>query len=292
MLKAIPSGRRLLHIGAIMLALTLVIGSLPSCAPRQQVKLPALKEASSGVFQPGKFTWFELITHDSARAAAFYGDLLGWTLTSYPENPDYQIIESNGHQIGGIVTVSDRSMGSRWLSTLSVADVDEAAARVRGLGGSLLFGPADFGDRGRFAQIGDSQGADFIVLKTLNGDPQRPDPAPGNIVWVELFTRNVEEAARFYKELIAYEVLPSEESDEHHYFAVGDKIRGGVTELEWDDVKPTWLPFVGVANLRETVLKVIDSGGTLLVHTETAAVVLDPGGAAIGLQLLPGGGGQ
>ena len=168
--------------------------------------------------------------------------------------------------------------------------MDDAALRVRHLGGSLLIGPADFDERGRFAQVGDSQGADFLILRTRQGDPKRPDPAPGGIVWVELFTRNVEEAARFYQGLIAYEVVPSEESDEHHYFAVGDKIRGGVTELEWDDVKPTWLPFVGVDNLRQVVLKAIDSGGTLLAHTETAAVVLDPGGAAIGLQLLPGGG--
>ena len=63
-----------------------------------------------------------------------------------------------------------------------------------------------------------------------------------------------------------------------------------MTELDWDDVKPTWLPFVGVDNLREVVLRAIDSGGTILAHTETAAVILDPGGAAVGLQLLPEGG--
>ena len=96
----------------------------------------------------------------------------------------------------------------------------------------------------------------------------------------------------FYKGLISYEVLPSDESDDHHYFAVGDKIRSGVTEIDYEDVKPTWLPFVGVENLREVVLEAIDSGGTLLIHTDTAAIILDPGGAAIGLQLLPSGGGQ
>jgi len=282
--------RGLSRIGITLMVMALALSLLPSCAKHQEVKLPALKEANSGVYQPGKFTWFELITHDPTTVASFYGDLLGWTFTPYPENRQYLIIESNGHEIGGVVVVSGRSMGSRWISTLSVNDVDETAFRVRKLGGRLLFGPSESDDRGRFAQIGDSQGADFLVLKSRKGDPKSPDLAPGNIVWVELFTRNVEEAARFYKELISYEVLPSEESDEHHYFAVGDKIRGGVTELEWDDVKPAWLPFVGVDNLREIVLKAIDLGGTLLAHTETAAVVLDPGGAAIGLQLLPGGG--
>lgn len=292
MLKDIPSARLLIRMGATLLLLALAMSLMASCAQREKVKLPALKEASSGVFQAGKFTWFELITHDPDKVAAFYGDLLGWTFTPYPENNQYLIIENEGHEIGGVVVVSSRSMGSRWLSTLSVNDVDQAALRVRKLGGSLLFGPAEFDERGRFAQVGDSQGADFIILKTRHGDPKRPDPALGGIVWIELFTRSVEEAASFYRGLIAYEVIPSEESAEHHYFTVGGKIRGGVTELEWDDVKPTWLPFVGVDNLRETVLKVIDSGGTVLAHTETAAVILDPGGAAIGLQLLPSGGAQ
>jgi hypothetical protein len=254
------------------------------------VKIPALNEGSSGVHKPGKFVWFELITHDSEKVGSFYSDLFGWAFNPYAENSQYLTIESDGNEIGGMVAVSDRSMGSRWISSLSVNDVDDTVTRVRKLGGSVLYGPAEFDNRGRFAQIRDSQGADFIILRTRQGDPNRPDPAPGSIVWVELFTRSVEEAARFYNELVSYEVLSSEESEDHHYFAVGDKIRGGVTELDWDDVKPTWLPFVGVDNLREVVLRAIDTGGTLLAHTETAAVILDPGGAAVGLQLLPEGG--
>ena len=272
----------------VMLAASL--SSLLSCASRMDVKIPAFNEGSSGVHKPGKFVWFELITHDSEKVGSFYSDLFGWTFNPYAENSQYLTIESDGNEIGGLVAVSDRSMGSRWISSLSVKDVDDTVTRVRKLGGSVLYGPAEFDNRGRFAQIGDSQGADFIILRTQQGDPKRPDPAPGSIVWVELFTRSVEEAARFYNELVSYEVLPSEESEDHHFFAVGDKIRGGVTELDWDDVKPTWLPFVGVDNPREVVLRAIDSGGTLLAHTETAAVILDPGGAAVGLQLLPEGG--
>ena len=282
--------RRFSRIVVTILLLAVSLSSLLSCASRMDVKIPAINTGSSDVHKPGKFVWFELITHDFDKVGTFYSDLFGWTFSTYAENSQYLTIKNDGIEIGGLVAVSDRSMGSRWISSLSVNDVDETVLRIRKLGGSVLYGPADFDDRGKFAQIGDSQGADFIILKTRQGDPRRLDPAPGSIVWVELFTRSVEEAARFYNGLIAYEVQPSEESEKHHYFAVGDKIRGGVTELEWDDVKPTWLPFVGVNNLREVVLKAIDSGGTLLAHTETAAVILDPGGAAVGLQLLPEGG--
>ena len=288
----IRSVHHMFRPGLTLVLLAVAAGALVSCAPRQDVQLPALKAAESGVHQPGKFVWFELITHDLDKISAFYGELLGWTFTPYDENPEYFIIEKDGNEIAGVVTVRDKSMGSRWLSTLSVADVDVAASRVRKLGGSVLYGPFDYDDRGRFAQVGDSQGADFIVLKAREGDPQRSAPAPGTIVWAELFTKSVEDTARFYKGLVSYEVIPSGEAEEHHYFMVGGKIRGGVTEIDYEDVKPTWLPFVGVENLREVVLEAIDSGGTLLIHTDTAAIILDPGGAAIGLQLLPSGGGQ
>ena len=290
--SATNSIRQLFRTGLTLLVLAAASGALLSCAARQDVQLPALDAADSGVHTPGKFIWFELITHDLEKISAFYGKLLGWTFTPYPENPEYFIIEKDGREIAGLVTVRDKSMGSRWLSSLSVADVDDAANRVRKLGGSVLYGPVDFDDRGRFAQVGDSQGADFIVLKARHGDPHRSDPAPDTIVWAELFTKSVEDSARFYKGLISYEVKPSDESDDHYYFAAGDKIRGGVTEIDYEDVKPTWLPFVGVDNLREVVLEAIDSGGTLLIHTDTAAIILDPGGAAIGLQLLPSGGVQ
>jgi hypothetical protein len=47
-----------------------------------------------------------------------------------------------------------------------------------------------------------------------------------------------------------------------------------------------------VSNLRSAVLKAIRLGGTLLAYDETAAVILDPSGAAIGLHLLPTTGGK
>ena len=275
-----------------LLVLTITVSSLLSCAQHHDVKLPAINEESPGVYHPGKFVWFELITHDPEKVGTFYGSLFGWNFTHFSGNDEYLTIEHEGRQIGGVVVASDDSMGSRWLSSLSVPDVDEVTNQVIKHGGSVFYGPVDSDDRGRFAQVGDSQGADFVVLKAKRGDPKRFSPAPGTIVWVELFTRNVEDSARFYKELISYETLPSDESDDHHYFAVAGKIRGGVTEIYHDDVKPTWLPFVGVDNLREVVLQAINSGGTLLAHTDTAAIILDPGGAAIGLQLIPSGGVQ
>ena len=34
---------------------------------------------------PGKFVWFELVTKDAKRAQAFYGDVLGWKVSAFPD---------------------------------------------------------------------------------------------------------------------------------------------------------------------------------------------------------------
>ena len=93
--------RRFLKAGLIPLILVMASSVLLSCAQRQEVKLPALKEASSGVHQPGKFVWFELITHDLEKVGTFYGDLFGWTFRPYAENSEYFVIELGGSEVAG-----------------------------------------------------------------------------------------------------------------------------------------------------------------------------------------------
>jgi predicted enzyme related to lactoylglutathione lyase len=51
-----------------------------------------------------------------------------------------------------------------------VADADEAAAKVRAAGGSVLSEPADVGDTGRTALCADSEGAAFTASKFVPGN--------------------------------------------------------------------------------------------------------------------------
>ena len=274
-------------LGWLFLAL---LGSmLFSCAHRSETPLPKIVVETKGVYHPGKFIWFELLTENADAVHLFYSELFGWTMAEDAEYPHYTTIIHNGTAIGGILAVTGEdasAIESRWICSVSVGDVDAAAVKVPQLGGKVLYGPVDSGERGRLAQVADSQGANLILLRTLQGDPQKPSTAPGNPVWADLFTRNYAASTSFYSALLGYKVVNSKEDTDHFYFAMGDKIRAGLVVVSWEDLESTWLPYIGVSDLREAVLKAMDLGGTLLAHTESAAVVLDPSGAAIGLQLL------
>lgn len=276
----------------IRLTIMVMLGALLfGCAQQSTTSLPAIKAKAEGVHHPGRFVWFELLTEESNVAKGFYSDLFGWTYTESAEYPGYTLIMHDNQEIGGILQVegsSKEAKESRWISSVAVGDVDKVTAELVTLGGKVLYGPVDSGERGRLAQVSDPQGADFIVLRTRKGDPEMSTFTSGEPVWVDLFTKDRQEAALFYKSLLDYSTVPSGKDTDHFCFMFNNQPKAGLAEVDWDDLEvATWLPYIGVTNLRKKVVEAIDLGGTLVAHTETAAVILDPSGAAIGLQLLP-----
>ena len=130
------SKARLLSIAGSLLVLCVLTG----CAAMKQTtktELIPITEAPTGIYHEGKFVWNDLITDDVVSAKAFYGPLLGWI---FEEMDHYTVIENNGTNIGGIyqVEAGEESHGAaRWISSLSVADVDEAASLVVEEGGQV-----------------------------------------------------------------------------------------------------------------------------------------------------------
>lgn len=280
---------RLIGLAVVFLLVPLLI----SCAKKSEITLPGIAAGKGGVYHPGRFIWFELLTEDGETARRFYSELFGWKFTESAQYRDYSTIVHNGKKIGGILDVKGQDLSaqeSRWICSISTSNVDEAAKTVTSLGGSVLYGPVDSGSRGRLAQVKDSLGADFILLRSLNGDPGKFDSVPGNPVWVDLFTPNKSASEKFYTNLYGYDVTKPDEGEEHYLFTKNSKVRAGLTPVAWDDLESTWLLFIGVANLRVNVIKAIELGATLIAYNERAAVILDPSGAAIGLHLLAQGG--
>ena len=115
-------------------------------------------------YAEGTFSWVDLATTDPAAATVFYATLFGWT-------PDerrmaggraYTVLRREQQEVAGLYALraTDPAGGeARWNSHVSVADVDAAAARARALGGTILAGPLDFGDRGRLVVVRDPHSA-------------------------------------------------------------------------------------------------------------------------------------
>jgi predicted enzyme related to lactoylglutathione lyase len=123
---------------------------------------------------PGAMTWNELATRDAAAAKAFFGTLLGWTYEKMADM-DYHIIHNKGRMNGGIMQMTDAwgDLPPHWMVYFSVKDIDEAAARVRALGGIVHVEKSDTGT-GSFLVMSDPAGAVCSLIQ-LNA----PDP------WVE-----------------------------------------------------------------------------------------------------------
>src|SRR5262245_5896707 len=122
----------------------------------------------------GKFVWFELVSKDAKKAQAFYGELFGWKAVAFPPGGAYEMIfagETPDTMIGGYATPA-AGEPARWLSYVSVPDVDAAARTAAAAGGTVLDAPADSGG-GRRARIADPQGAELCLFRSGRGD--RPD---------------------------------------------------------------------------------------------------------------------
>ena len=265
---------------------------LSSCAHRQTMDLPSLPVDKTGMYHHDRFIWFELLTDDRDRVEDFYSNLFGWRFVPSPASGNYRTIMNGDTPIGGVIDLKDEAIEpseSRWISTFSVADVDQAADLIEQLGGEVIGEIINAHERGRLAQVKDAEGAEFVIQRSQRGDPPRYQLKAGNPVWIDLFSRDLKGASGFYDSLANFTLHPFDDAENHYYFAVEGKIRAGLVVLEYDDILPNWLPFVGVKNIRATIKAAIENGGRLMAYNDEAAVILDPSEAALGIHLLPAG---
>ena len=133
--------------------------------------------ASHGV-QHGAWVWYELMTTDSAAAAAFYGEVVGWQARdSGHGDMDYTLLSDGARDVCGLMAMpaEARANGARpsWVGYIAVDDVDRSADEILGKGGAVHRQPADIPEVGRFVVVADPQGAAFVIFRS-----ERPLPPP------------------------------------------------------------------------------------------------------------------
>ena len=250
---------------------------------------------SAGEHHPGKFVWFDLLTDDAPKAKAFYSAMFGWQFEPWPGFDRYSLIKSGGETIGGILTLKPHAGEkiSQWVGYVSVDDVDAAVGQFEAKGGKLYRGPLDIPGRGRAALVADPQGGFVALLRSEKGDP--PDgrePALNRWMWVDYVANDPARASAFYSEIFGYkaEVTDKVGNREYYLFKQGERLRAGMFQNPWPNVRPNWLPYVRVSDPAGLVEKTKQLGGTVVVEPRsdlrngTTAVVLDPTGAGVVLQ--------
>jgi predicted enzyme related to lactoylglutathione lyase len=120
----------------------------------------------TGVRGPRTMCWAELATRDTNAAKPFYTSVFGWG-TKIDPKMNYTEWQNGGTSVGGMLQM-DAQWGDappHWGVYFQVDDCDATLARAKELGGTVLHGPHDIPNVGRFGLIKDLQGATFFVIK-------------------------------------------------------------------------------------------------------------------------------
>lgn len=111
------------------------------------------------------FCWGELATRDAAASMAFYGKVFGWRAKG--GDPAYTEIDLGDQPFGGMLTMNAEMEGvpPHWTPYFAVDDCDAKVEQAKSLGANICAPPRDIPNTGRFAVIGDPQGAVFAIIK-------------------------------------------------------------------------------------------------------------------------------
>ena len=253
----------------------------------QTIEVSPITPVATGKHHPGRFVWHDLVTDDIETAKQFYGGLFGWT---FETRGRYTSISNQGKVIAGMIKVEfEPGISPFWVPYLSVDDLDNAVDTATGAGGELLRGPGKMINRGRFALIGDPEGARLVLLHAETGDPAPVEPELNGWLWDELWTGDVPKSLAFYQRLGPYQTLPAPDNKTTDYqvLTIDDRWAAGLTTLPFDDMHAQWVPALRVRDLGYTMAQVDKLGGRVLIKPDHAltdgniALIQDPSGAIL-----------
>ncbi len=133
--------------------------------------ISAWQATAMGGFQtqgPNAFGWAELSARGLEKALPFYETVFGWALkrTDDPVQP-YTEFLVDGESIAGALEMNPMvpaETPSYWMVYFNVDDVDRSFKKAIDAGAHEMLAPQDF-PGGRFAIVGDPQGAFFGLMK-------------------------------------------------------------------------------------------------------------------------------
>ncbi|MFF9584639.1 VOC family protein [Streptomyces achromogenes] len=126
---------------------------------------------------PGAYCWAEVFTREPEQADAFLASVFPYRMKEIEDDAvDFRMFGIGEDTVLGRMRMTDDfppEVPSYINVYFTVADCDAAVARAVELGGILRFGPMS-SPFGRFAAIGDPQGANFSVIDITTTEGEMP----------------------------------------------------------------------------------------------------------------------
>lgn len=108
--------------------------------------------------------WFEIPADDPQRAKKFYGSLFGWKIQKFPGAEDYWHIDTGSGdrtRDGGLILRKHPAQSNT--NYVAVSSVDDAAAKVEKLGGTICKPKTAVSQMGYFVICQDTEGNEFAL---------------------------------------------------------------------------------------------------------------------------------
>ena len=220
----------------------------------------------------GSFIWYELLAEDPDAAAAFYGDVIGWTAGSAGQpGIDYRIFSAGGTPVAGHMKLPDGAeqagMRPGWLGYIGVDDVDSAVADIIAAGGKVHMPAMDREGVGRMALVADLQGVAFYVMRGASDEPSASFDSrkAGHCSWNELSTPDQAAALAFYTARFGWragDVMPMGEMGGYQFLEQdGEMIGAMMTSAPGG--QPGWNFAFGVPDIDAASARISAGGGTI-----------------------------
>ena len=248
----------------------------------------------------GRFVWYDLMTSDPKKAVTFYMKVIGWG-TQEMQGMPYTMWTANGTPIGGVMELQAPGVPPHWLAYVSVPDADATVKQVESLGGKTFVKSNDIPNVGRFAILGDPDGAVFAVFTPLPSAASNPgdekSPEVGEFSWHELLTVDYKKALAFYEAIFGWEKIQEHDMGPMGVYLIygrhGIQLGGMFNKTADMPMPPNWLHYVRVDSADRVAEAVKANGGTVMNGPmdvpggDRIAQCMDPQGAAFAIHAKP-----
>lgn len=160
---------------------------------------------------PGVPCWVDTSQPDPKASLPFYEGLFGWEFEdvmpdSAPGN--YHMGRIRGGDAGAVGSLPEEApQVATWNTYIWVESADDAAAKAREAGGTIIMEPFDVMGAGRSAVIADPEGAIFLVWQPDAHKGAKVVNEHGSLNFNVLRTRDPEAAKAFYGAVFGWETL-------------------------------------------------------------------------------------
>ena len=243
----------------------------------------------------GTPNWVDLATSDIEGAEAFYGRLFGWTTHHIPEDEGgpYAMFQRDGKMVAGLAALPGGMTMPIWSTYFAVDDVDATLTAAEAAGGSVMMPAMEAIGMCRIAFAADPTGAAFGLWQAKPSIGAEVVNEVGALVWNELYTADVEAAARFYESVfgVAFRVDDAQ-AEPYTLFLVGDGMVAGMMgrpDTMGPEIPDYWTVYFGVEDCDASAAAAVASGGTILAGPMDVqgvgriAVVRDPQGGVFNI---------